>query len=344
MFNKKILVWYEINKRSLPWRETKNPYKIWISEVILQQTRVVQGLSYYKKFIKLFPTPTDLALASEEEVLNAWQGLGYYSRARNLHFAAKQILENHNGNFPDTYKGVRELKGVGEYTAAAVTSIAFEMPHAVVDGNVYRLFSRLFGVHTPIDSSPGKKEFNALADKLLLRNNPGDYNQAVMEFGGQVCKPKNPDCENCIFKLECIAYKNGTVFELPVKSKKIKVVDRFFYYFLFRYDDTLYMKKRGPKDIWQGLFELPLIETKRILSLSEIQNSFNEIFGEGEISDSGFSKIHVLSHRRINAFFYIHNSIDEPKLENYTRVEVKDLAKFPISRLTEQFFMSNGIL
>ncbi len=340
-FKEVLNTWYVENKRKLPWRGIKNPYKIWVSEIILQQTQVVQGLSYYKKFIQLFPDVKQLASASEAEVLNAWQGLGYYSRARNLHFAAKQIVNEYSGIFPDTYKGVLSLKGVGDYTASAISSIAFGLPHAVVDGNVYRFLSRLYGIHTPIDTSAGAKEFKALAQKLLDKKQPGEHNQAVMEFGAMVCRPKNPDCEHCVFIKSCAAFADSTVFELPVKAKKTKVKSRYFYYFLNDDMNNIYLQKRKNKDIWQGLYELPLLETQKKISPAKLQEVFKEKFGGTKIKKLAFEKVHILSHRKIHAYFYSSNF---NKQENFTCLTHKKLSGYPISRLSEEFFISENLL
>ena len=220
-FAKRLIKWYNFNKRELPWRSTSDPYKIWLSEIILQQTQVNQGLSYYLKFVEEFQTVKDLAKAPADKVMKLWQGLGYYSRARNLHEAAKNIVNEHKGEFPKAYEDIRALKGVGDYTAAAIASIAYNLPYAVVDGNVYRVLSRIFGIETPIDSTSGKKEFNELANELLTKKNPADYNQAIMEFGALYCRPKNPDCTNCIFNDKCEAYRLNKINLLPVKSKNM---------------------------------------------------------------------------------------------------------------------------
>src|ERR1043165_6651460 len=255
-FSGKIMTWYEQNKRDLPWRNTRDPYLIWLSEVILQQTRVDQGMAYYHKFAEAFPTVKDLAKADSDKVMKLWQGLGYYSRARNLHAAAKMVAGKYKGVFPASYEGIKELKGVGDYTAAAIASFAFKLPHAVVDGNVYRVLSRVFGIETPIDSTQGKKEFNKLANELLDISNPADHNQAVMEFGSQFCKPVNPDCKSCFFNTKCFAFKHSKVPELPVKSKKTKVRSRYLNYFIIvDKNGSIFVHKRQKKDIWEGLYE-----------------------------------------------------------------------------------------
>ncbi len=252
-----LLAWYQQNKRDLPWRHTKDPYKIWLCEIIMQQTRIAQGIAYYNRFVEKFPTPAALARASEDEVLKLWQGLGYYSRARNLHAAAKSM----NGTFPATYEGVRTLKGVGDYTAAAICSIAYGMPYAVVDGNVYRVLARVYGIATPIDSAEGKKEFTSLAQKLLDKQHPGDFNQALMDFGAMVCTPQDPQCLLCPLATYCTARRENTQDKLPVKAQKTKITARYFHYFYVKQGKFTWLHKRGAGDVWQHLYELPLVET-----------------------------------------------------------------------------------
>ena len=236
-FSNTLIYWYLQNKRALPWRKSKHPYFIWLSEIMLQQTRVVQGLAYYLKFTEEFPTVFDLAKAEESTVLKMWQGLGYYSRARNLHFSAKYIANELNGEFPSTYKEIIKLKGVGDYTASAIASICFNEPTAVVDGNVYRVLSRYFGIATPINSSAGIKEFKALAQSLLNTKQPGTYNQALMDFGAMHCKPQNPLCDTCPFANSCVALEKKLTKELPVKEKKIKITKRYFNFLVIKTDD-----------------------------------------------------------------------------------------------------------
>jgi A/G-specific adenine glycosylase len=245
----------------MPWRQTTDPYYIWLSEIILQQTRVAQGLPYYLKFTEAFPTVKDLANASEEEVLKLWQGLGYYSRGRNLHAAAKYIMNECNGEFPNTYKKLLTLKGVGDYTASAIASISYNEPTAVVDGNVYRVLSRLFGIETPINSTSGIKEFKQLAQELIDPKQPANFNQAIMEFGAIQCKPQNPYCLHCIFNDSCVALQKNSINKLPVKLKKTKVKHRYLHYLVFRSKDGRTMlHRRSGKGIWQGLYEFPVIE------------------------------------------------------------------------------------
>ena len=268
-FTHTIEEWFAANGRSLPWRETNDPYRIWLSEVILQQTQVAQGMAYYDRFLHHFPDVHSLAVASEDEVMLLWQGLGYYSRARHLHAAAKQI--DQFGCFPWDYASIRSLPGVGDYTAAAIASIAFGLPYAVVDGNVYRVLARYFGVQTPIDSSVGRREFRLLADEMLDSRRPALYNQAIMDFGAVQCTPRTPDCSACPLMDSCQALAEGLVEQLPTKSRRQKVTDRFFtYLYICKADGRLLLQRRGSGDIWQGLYQLPLIESSHPLGLAEI--------------------------------------------------------------------------
>ena len=251
--------WYAINKRDLPWRSTVNPYHIWLSEIILQQTRVEQGLPYYLKFIDTFPVVADLANADEDLVLKLWQGLGYYSRARNLQFSAKLILSEFGGNFPDNHADILKLKGVGPYTAAAISSFSFGLPFAVLDGNVIRVLSRVFGIQTPFDTTAGKKQFQKLAQELLDKKNSAEYNQAIMEFGALQCVPKSPKCNHCPIVNDCIAFNTNTVSLLPVKSKKLKVKSRFLHFLVVNKNNEVLIGKRK-SGIWQGLYEFPFLE------------------------------------------------------------------------------------
>jgi len=269
-FSGRIIHWYLLNKRDLPWRETKDPYAIWLSEVILQQTRVDQGLSYYHRFLTAFPKVKDLADAEEFEVMKLWQGLGYYSRARNLHSTAKSIVEKHGGVFPNRYEDIIALKGIGPYTAAAIASFAFGLPFATVDGNVYRILSRIFGLEIPIDSTEGKKQFAELGNELLDNTQPGLFNQAMMELGALVCNPKNPQCNICPFKKDCKAKALDLIDVLPVKEKKVKVKERVFHYLVMSDEKSVVMKCRGAGDIWQGLFDFPVIEDMKPLNNAEL--------------------------------------------------------------------------
>lgn len=260
-FTRELMVWNTVeNNRSMPWKGEKDPYKIWLSEIILQQTRVEQGLAYYNKFIETFPTVKKLANAPEEKVFKLWEGLGYYSRCKNLIATAKIIDTTYKGKFPDSYEDILALKGIGPYTAAAIGSFAFNLPHAVVDGNVLRVLSRYFGISTPIDSTGGKKLYNQLADSLLDKENPGTYNQAIMDFGAVVCKPQNPLCGTCPQKQECRAFQHAWVNDLPVKEKVLKKKTRYMYYFAISMNGKTFVKKREAKDIWQNLYEFVLHE------------------------------------------------------------------------------------
>lgn len=342
-FSVTLLKWYKANKRRLPWRKTKAPYPIWISEIILQQTRVDQGLPYYEKFIKSFPTILSLAEAEEEEVLKAWQGLGYYSRARNLHHSAKIIINNYGGLFPSTYDEIIKLKGIGVYTAAAIASICFREAKAVVDGNVYRVLSRFYGLSDPIDSTVGKKKFAELAQKNMYRSDPGDYNQAVMEFGALYCKPTNPDCRDCVLNNKCAAKKNDLVELLPVKSKKVKQTNRFFNYIVITGNKGSFYQMRTAKDIWQNMYEPLLIESTKLLGKQEILKSdtWANIFGkEVKLNLERSEKIeHKLTHQNIKAVFWkmhLDSSVVSPECR-LQEFDHEELAKIPVPRLIEKY-------
>jgi A/G-specific adenine glycosylase len=345
-FTEEILYWYETNRRDLPWRRTENPYFIWLSEVILQQTRVGQGMAYYLRFVEHYPNIKSLANAPEQEVLKLWQGLGYYSRARNLHFAAKQLMDDHNGTFPDTYAEILTLKGVGEYTAAAVASIAFGEAVPVVDGNVKRVISRIFGLH-----DTGKKLYDkskAIMQTALDAEHPGSFNQAVMEFGALQCVPKNPDCELCIFRQKCYAFMEGKVSELPAREIKKKPRKRYFSYFVVHPDEeSIILKKRSDQDIWKNLYEFPMIESSKeldtgnLLAEPEFQNWFGK---EVSIVEKGDVYKHQLSHQTILARFYkIDLSKNTLKIHpDWKEIPLKKLSEYPVSRLIERYF-ENGV-
>lgn len=270
-FAEKIIRWYTEHKRPLPWRETTDPYKIWLSEIILQQTRVAQGLPYYERFVSTYPTVLKLAAAPQQSVLRLWQGLGYYSRARNLHRCAQQIVETYNGVFPNNFNDLQKLPGVGPYTAAAIASIAFKESVAVVDGNVYRVLARVFGIETDTASTEGKKYFFEKANQLVPAKDPDLFNQAMMEFGALHCVPQNPKCDDCIFSNACVARKHELQNVLPIKSKKTKIRKRYFYYLDIRYKNKRLMKQRTVKDIWQGLYDFYLIEKKKSIKSAALQ-------------------------------------------------------------------------
>ena len=337
--SKMLRLWYDSHKRDLPWRHTNDPYLIWISEIILQQTRVDQGLDYFYRFTERFPTVLDLANAQEEEVLKYWQGLGYYSRARNLHATAVIIKEQYAGVFPTQHKEVLALKGIGEYTAAAITSFAWNMPYAVVDGNVFRVLSRLFGVSDPIDTGKGKKLFTELAYALLDVPHAGEHNQAIMEFGALQCVSQSPQCAACVLQDHCVVFATNSVQSYPVKQQKIKVTNRYLHYFHIVLDDKTYLHRRDKKDIWQGLFEFPLIETAGLQTYDALvqTDAYKQLF-EGcsikHITLSLANKKHVLSHQVLYANFYtIELSRAGAGLDGYQQIASETLDSFAVSRL-----------
>ncbi|MDQ3535291.1 MAG: A/G-specific adenine glycosylase, partial [Bacteroidota bacterium] len=323
--------WYDQNKRDLPWRNTTDPYKIWLSEIILQQTRVRQGLPYYQEFLYHFPSIEDLAIASEEDILRIWQGLGYYSRARNLHACAREITLNRNGLFPDNYKDLLTLKGVGSYTAAAIASFAFKEVVAVIDGNVVRVLSRVFGIESDINTPKGKKHFTEKANELLDINNSDKYNQAIMEFGALQCMPI-PKCPTCIYQTSCFAYKHNLQKVLPHKAKKIKKKERHFFYFVLEYRDMIFMKKRTGKDIWEGLYDFYLVEESLPKELNSLQDQFikNLVAKNYEIEEHPYLYQHKLTHQKIIARFY-HIKINDDKLA----IEILNFANFTLYKLEE---------
>ncbi len=345
-FTKQLTAWYNINKRDLPWRNQTNAYYIWLSEIILQQTQVAQGLNYYLKFIKNYPTVKHLANATEDEILKDWQGLGYYSRARNLHAAAKSIVQNNNGIFPTNYTDIKNLKGVGDYTAAAVASFAYNLPYAVVDGNVYRILSRLFGVETAIDSGQGKKQFQQLATELLDTKNAATHNQAIMEFGSQYCKPVNPNCTNCVFNKKCFAFANGLVASLPVKQKKAKIKNRYLNYFIITdKNKNVIINKRSTNDIWKGLYEFYLIETKKQTSELSIlkQVQLLKICGLNfTVKHSSIEYKHILSHQHLYTKFYIITLKSSHKKASKV-CSVSALKKLAFPRLIDKFLNNCGL-
>ena len=331
--------WYQENKRELPWRNASDPYVIWISEIILQQTRVAQGMDYFYRFMERFPDVASLAQADEDEVLKYWQGLGYYSRARNLHAAAKEIMQRFGGIFPRRYEDVISLKGIGEYTAAAIVSFAWNQPYPVVDGNVFRVLSRLFAVDVPIDTSKGKKTFTELAGYLMDPQHAGEHNQAVMELGALQCVPQHPDCAMCPLNAHCAAYAAGRVADFPVKQHKMKTRNRYFHYFYIQYKGTTWITRRGKKDIWEGLYEFPLIETERPMDFAELQQTaaFRRLFdGVGDLSVSvDLSDVkHVLSHQVLYATFYrVEITCENVALREFLQIPVADIDQYAVPRL-----------
>ena len=336
-FVEEITSWYKTNKRDLPWRKTKDPYLIWMSEIILQQTRVNQGLSYYEKFSNKYPTVKDLANENEDAILKLWQGLGYYSRARNMHFTAKYIVRNYNGNFPSSYAEIVKLKGVGEYTAAAIASFSFNEKKAVLDGNVFRLLSRYFGIHSPIDTGPGKKEFSSLANELISEKEPGTYNQAIMEYGALVCKPKIPVCDSCKLSTSCEAYNTKEVQLLPIKIKKIKKKERHFNFLVITDGKQLFLEQRTEKDIWSKLYQFPLIETKKeIFSLDQK----NPILNAGYQLFNIHIQKHLLSHQTIHAKFWLLKTTKKlSKKNNYKIVPYTKINDYAVPKLVENYLI-----
>lgn len=340
-FSNKLITWYLQNKRDLPWRKTKNPYLVWLSEIMLQQTRVAQGLPYYLKFTEAFPTVFDLANAAESDVLKLWQGLGYYSRARNLHFTAKYIANELNGEFPKTYEEIIKLKGVGDYTASAIASICFNEPKAVVDGNVYRVLARYFGISTPINSTKGIKEFKELAQTLIDVNKPAIYNQAIMDFGAIQCKPKKPLCMFCPFVDSCVALQKNKIDVLPVKEKKLKIKKRFFNYLVIKTSNnkTILNERKG-KGIWQGLYEFPLIESAAIINEKELVNKqeFKDLFPQ-KTTLALFNKkeiAHKLSHQHLYTKFWIVETDTHQK----ANISWNKIEKHPVPILIANFLKS----
>ena len=338
-----LIEWYGRHFRPLPWRETSDPYLIWLSEVILQQTRVAQVLDYFRRFASRFPDVRSLAAATEDEVLKLWQGLGYYSRARSLHAAARRVAERFDGVFPTGYDDVRSLPGVGDYTASAVCSIAYGQPCAVVDGNVYRVLSRLTDADVPTDTAAGKRYYAERARLLLDESRPGLYNQAVMEFGALQCVPANPDCECCPLRDRCLSLARGTVADRPPKREKKAAVPRYFNYLHVRCAGSTLLAKRTGRDIWRNLYEFPLIETPRAVDFGELQRTarWREWFDEaGDVRVSGMLPMprHVLSHRVIHACFY---RVDLPTwpagLSSFLKVLSSEISRYPVSRLTELY-------
>ncbi|MDT0606579.1 A/G-specific adenine glycosylase [Croceitalea rosinachiae] len=340
VFSEKILTWYAENKRVLPWRRTKNPYNIWLSEVMLQQTRVAQGLPYYEKFIKEFPTVKDMAAASEEKVLKLWQGLGYYSRARNMHATAKIVVNEFDGKFPSTYKELIKLRGIGDYTASAIASICFDEPEPVVDGNVYRVLSRYFGIDLPINSSEGVKYFKNLAWEVM-HTNIRDYNQGIMEFGAIQCAPKKPYCLHCPLSEGCVALAKNKVHELPVKLKKTKVKQKYFNYLVvIDSNKNTILEQRTGKGIWQNLYQFPLIETDTQVGLDVIKVKVAKVFSSlkgFEISEFNEKPIiHKLSHQHLHTKFWIVQSND--MLSN--GISNDTLEQYPVPVLIADFIRS----
>lgn len=354
-FGKKIIGWYDLNRRDLPWRNTKDPYKIWLSEIILQQTRIDQGINYYLKFIKRYPTITQLANADQDEVYKLWQGLGYYNRASNMLKTAKIVLSDYGGKLPTNYVELLKLPGIGSYTAAAIGSIAFGINKPVVDGNVFRVLSRLFAIKTPINSTKGKKEFEKLASELMDDNPPGEFNQAMMEFGALYCKPINPGCEKCIFKNKCAAYRGKMVEQFPVKLDRVKIKKRYLYYFVIssiNEDEEYYcLNKRNEKDIWKNLYEFPQIEfdskTEPELATEKLMNNLKIKGNECHIQNISKTYRHQLTHQQINAVFiklFVNNSDQFAGENSILLINKNSIMNYPVSRLIERYLQDQKMI
>ncbi|MFZ4543774.1 MAG: A/G-specific adenine glycosylase [Saprospiraceae bacterium] len=352
IFQTRLLEWAKSNPRPMPWKAERNPYFIWLSEIILQQTRVAQGTSYYEKIISIYPDVFALAGTSEDELMKVWEGLGYYSRARNLHHTAKCIANEMNGVFPDTYDEILKLKGIGEYTAAAIASFAFDLPHAVVDGNVFRVLSRFFGIELPIDSNEGKKYFSRLANELLIKNKSAIYNQAIMDFGAIQCTPKSPDCDSCTLSENCQAKLKDQVKTLPLKDKKIKKSNRYFNYMLFIGDGFIWVGRREQKDIWQQLYEFPMLETKE--PSTDINGLIRDFLAQNDIYQSldslpiisSGTYIQQLTHQKISAVFHEIqlNNDTLTFLQHWKKIMLRELKIFAFPRIIDLYLKEKNYL
>ena len=348
--SQKLLEWFSTNHRPMPWKGVRDPYIIWLSEIILQQTTVAQGTAYFKKFRARYPSVSDLANAPSDDVMKMWEGLGYYSRARNLHTTAKYIEDDLNGLFPTTYDELLKLKGVGNYTAAAIASFAYNLPHAVLDGNVYRVLSRFFGIETPIDSTEAKHQFTELANTVLDKNPPADFNQAMMDFGATHCTPSNPKCLNCLLQPECSAFKDKKVDILPIKSKKMTRRTRFFNYFVINEGSFVYIRKRTEKDIWQELYEFPLLETEEQLNILRgvILPNFPISLTELKLVKQSQPYQQLLTHQKIIATFW-EFEIPSSKIivlesgSDFQKIERKKLENFALPK-TIDIYLKEKVL
>ena len=344
-FKKKLLRWnQEQNFRDMPWKNETNPYRIWLSEIILQQTRVEQGKVYYEKFITVYPTITDLAKAPEKKIFKSWEGLGYYSRCRNLIATARRIVRDHNGQFPSSYEEIRALPGIGPYTAAAIASFAFGLPYAVVDGNVERVLARYFGISTSNGSVAGKKLYHAIAEELLDKKDPSSYNQAIMDFGATVCKPRNPLCDGCFQARNCQAFQNGWVQDLPVRQQTTPRRKRWFYYFIVKAGkNKVWIRERTERDIWQNLFEFALCETGQLIPQDKIRNLpfIRKHFGEKEILIKYISPVYyqTLSHQTISCRF-VHLEASMTAFPGFMSVSRKQLRAYPFPKIIADYLGS----
>ncbi|MBS0028407.1 A/G-specific adenine glycosylase [Chitinophaga sp. 22321] len=347
-FTEKLLEWNrEVNTRNMPWKGEKDPYRIWLSEIILQQTRVEQGWPYYERFIQHYPTVEKLAAAPEEEVFRLWQGLGYYARCKNMLAAAREITNTYLGKFPDQYEQIKSLKGIGPYTAAAIASFAFNLPYAVLDGNVFRVLSRYFGIETPIDSTAGKKQFDTLAQELLPEDASAAYNQSIMDFGAVVCKPQQPLCDDCPLRKKCVALQHQLVPLLPIKTKKLQIKKRYFNYLLVNYKEQIFIRKRTDSDIWQNLHEFLLIETTAPSDITELQTSeaFRNYFGNAkpEIERVSAPFKQQLTHQTIHSQFISIHVKKPPVLPGFMLVPRNSLNNYAFPKTITTFLESNHL-
>ncbi|MFW6218659.1 MAG: A/G-specific adenine glycosylase [Bacteroidota bacterium] len=347
--NERLIKWYQGNKRTLPWRSTREPYKIWVSEIILQQTRVIQGMDYYERFIERFPDIGKLSESKIDDIMKIWQGLGYYSRARNMHVAAQQVMDRFGGVFPDNYNAIKSLKGIGTYTAAAISSICFNERRAVVDGNVLRVISRIEAIEEPVDTARGKKMVSEYAQLFLHETDPGTHNQAIMELGALVCLPRDPACEKCPVKSNCKAYKKSLVKNIPVKSKKIKIRERYFYYLVIYNKQQIYLTQRNERDIWHSLYQFPLIELPAASSKNELmkKQKWKDMFNTSVLKLINWSGTfrHVLTHQVIHAEFItlqVEDGFKPPT--NFMAVDPEEIGKYPVPRLIEIYIDNNEII
>lgn len=348
-FTHLLMQWHlRHNTRSMPWKGEKDPYKIWLSEVILQQTRVAQGLAYYERFIQAYPTVQQLAAAPDQEVFKRWEGLGYYNRCRNLLFTAREITQQRGGKFPDTYEDILALKGVGPYTAAAIASFAYDLPHAVLDGNVFRVLSRFFGIDEPVDAAGGKILFGRLAEEMLYKKQPGQYNQAIMDFGAVICTPFSPACHTCPLQTGCAAFAEGRVNELPVKEKRLERKRRWFYYFLFEHKDRLLVHERKAKDIWQNLYEFYLLEAEDAVHWNEtaVKQWLAQQLGINKVVITGISTVQEqqLTHRQVKGqFIRVRLDAVPASLKKYHWATVKELDALPFPKFITQYLHATGL-
>jgi len=341
--SKALIKWYQLNARNLPWRNTKDPYLIWVSEIIMQQTRVEQGLGYYLRFVKMFPNIRSFSQASEDQVLKLWQGLGYYSRARNMMFAAQQVMNRFGGVFPSTFDDLLKLKGVGPYTAAAIASFCYNLPYAVVDGNVFRVLARYYGINTPINTHKGQKEFASLAQEILNRKNAATHNQAMMEFGALLCKAKNPNCSQCTLVESCFAFANNKIADLPQKEKKLRIINKYLHFFYISDGHHILIQKRDYTNIWKGLYQLPLIETDKsentdfVLLLAKKSSI---------IPEKGFQLVnvqemsHKLTHRNLQIKFY-YIIVEKISSQDFLQIDKARLGDFAFPRPIEKYLESS---